>query len=65
MFDDMIVDIESNKKLIPIATEFFLSGKKINILLVFISQYYLKVPKTLILNATDYFIMKISDKRKI
>ena len=28
MFVDMIVDIESNKKLIPIATEFFLSGKK-------------------------------------
>ena len=35
------------KKLNPIVSELFLRGRKINISLVFISQSYLKVPKTL------------------
>ena len=43
MFHDMIVDMESNKKLSPIVTELFLEGKKLNISLIFISQSYLKV----------------------
>ena len=38
--------METNKKLSPIVTELFLRGKKLNILLVFISQSYFKVPKT-------------------
>ena len=46
VFDDMIADMESNKKLSPIVIELFLRGKKLNILLVFISQSYFKVPKT-------------------
>ena len=58
----MIADIESNKKLRPIITELFLRGRKVNISLVFISQSYLKVPKTIRLNATHYFIMKIPNK---
>ena len=42
--DDMTGDMEANKKKIsPIDPEFFLRGRKLNILLVFISQYYLKV----------------------
>ena len=45
VFDDMIGDMESNKELIPIVTELFLRGRKLNILLVFISQSYFKVPK--------------------
>ena len=45
--DDMIADVESNKKLSPIVTELFLRGRKLNIFLVFISQSYLKVPKTI------------------
>ena len=65
MFDDMIADMESNKKLSPIVTELFLRGRKLNISLVFISQSYFKVPKTIRLNATHYFIMKIPNKREL
>ena len=46
VFDDVIADMESNKRLNPIATELFLRGRKLNISLVFIPQYYCKVPKT-------------------
>ena len=54
--------MESNKKLSPVITELFLRGRKLVILLVFISQSHFKVPKTIRLNATYYFIMKISKK---
>ena len=63
VFDDMIADMESNKKLIPIVTELFLRGRKLNISLVLISQYYFKVSKAIRLNATHYFIMKIPNKK--
>ena len=43
----MIADIEANKKLSSIITELFLRGRKLNILLIFISQSYFKVPKTI------------------
>ena len=56
VFVDMIEDMETNKKVSPIVTDLFLRGKKHNILLVFISQYYSKVLKTINLNATRYFI---------
>ena len=65
VFDDMVADMESSKKLSPIVTELFLSGRKLNILLVFILKFYFKVPKTIILNATHYFIMKIHNKRRL
>ena len=35
VFDDMIADMESNKKLSPIVTELFLRERKLNFLLVF------------------------------
>ena len=44
---DMIADMESNKKLSPIVTELFLRGRKLNVSLVFLSQFYLEVPKTI------------------
>ena len=65
VFDDMIADTESNKKLSPIVTKSFLRGRKLNILLVSPSQSYLKVPKTIRLNATPHFIMKIPTKREL
>ena len=37
VFDDMVTDIESNKKMSPIVTELFLRGRKLNISLSFIS----------------------------
>ena len=45
MFDDTIADMESNKELSPIVTELFLIERKLNISLVFVSQFYFKVPK--------------------
>ena len=65
VFNDMIADMESNKKLSPKVAELFLSGRKLNISLVFILQSYFKVPKTIRLNATHYFIMKIPSKREL
>ena len=59
MFDDMIADMEANRKIRSVVTELLLRGRKLNILLVSISQSYFKVNKTLRLNATHYFIMKI------
>ena len=46
-------------------TALFLKGMKISISLVFISQSYFKVPKTIRLNATHYFIMKIPNRREL
>ena len=65
VFDEMIADMEANKKLSPIVTELFLRRRKLNISLVFISQSYFKVSKTIRLNATHYFILKILNKREL
>ena len=65
VFDDMKSDMESNEKLIHTVTKLFLRGRKLNISLVFISQSYSKVPKTMRLNATHYFNMKIPNKREL
>ena len=46
-------------------TALFLKGMKISISLVFISQSYFKVPKTIRLNATHYFIKKIPNRREL
>ena len=45
VFDDMIADMISNKKLNPIVTELFIRGGKLNISVVFITQSYFKVSK--------------------
>ena len=57
--------MESNKKLNPTVTELFLREKKLNISIVFVPQSYFKVPKTIRLNATHYFVMKIPSKREL
>ena len=44
VFDDMISDMESNKKLTPVVNKLFLRARKLNISLVFVSQSYFKVP---------------------
>ena len=63
LFDDMIADMLSNKKVDPIVTELFIRGKKLSIPLVFITQSYFAVPKNIRLNSTHYFVMKIPNKR--
>ena len=65
VFDDMIADMLSNKKLNPIVTELFIRGRKLNISLVFITQSYFAVPKNIRLNSTHYFVMKIPNKRRL
>ena len=54
-----------NKKLNPIVTELFISGRKLNISLVFITQSYFAVPNNIRRNSTHYFIMKILNKREL
>ena len=61
----MIPDILSNKKLNPIVTELFIRGKKLNISLVFITQFYFGILKNIRLNSTHYFIMKIPYKQEL
>ena len=61
----MIADMLDNKKLNPIVTELIIRGRKLNISLVFITQFYFVVPRNIRLNSTDYFVMKIPSKRKL
>ena len=65
VFDDMIADMINNKKLNPIVTELFITGRKLNISIVFITQSYFKVPKDVRLNSTHFFTMKILNKREL
>ena len=59
----MIADTINNKKLNSIKTEKFIKGKKMY--LVFITQSYFKVLKDVRLNYTQFFIMKIPNKREL
>ena len=59
VFDDMIADMLSNKKLNSIVTELFIRGRRLNISLVFITQSHFKVPKDVRLSTTHFFVMKI------
>ena len=64
IFDDMIADMLSNKKLNLIVTELFIRGRKLNISIVLITQYYFTVSKKKKkLNSTHYFVLKIPNKK--
>ena len=65
IFDDMITDMINNKKINSIAAELFIRGRKLIISIVFITQPYFKVPKNVRLNSTQFFIMKIPNKREL
>ena len=62
VFDHMITDMLSNKKLNAIITGLFIRGRKLNIFLAFITKFYFDVPKNNRENSTHYFIMKIPNK---
>ena len=64
-FDDMIADFMKNKKFQAIVKELFIRCKKLNILLVFITQSYFSVPKDFRLNLAHYLIKKINSKREL
>ena len=57
--------INNNTKLNPIGTSLFIRRIKLNIYITFITQSYFKVPKDVILNSVNFFIMKIPNKREI
>ena len=65
IFDDMIADMLSTKKLNPIVTELFIRVRKLNICLVSITQSYFLVPKVVRLNCTHYIIMNLPNKREL
>ena len=50
---------------LPIVTELFMRGRKLNVSLAFIPQFYFDIPKYIRLNFTHYFIMKISNKQEL
>ena len=65
VFDGMIPDMINNKKLNSVVTELFITDRKLNIFLSFITQSYSKVPKDVRLNSTHFFIMKLPNKREL
>ena len=65
VFDDMIPDIEYNKKFKRIIKELFYRARKINVSIVFITQSYFRVLKDARLNSTHYILMKICNKKEL
>ena len=63
VFDDMIADMLSNKKINP--TELYIRQRKSNIFLAFITQSFFAVQKNIRINSTSYFVMKIPNKRDL
>ena len=55
----------SNKKLNTIVTGLFIRNRKLDIPLVFITQFDFAVVENIRLNSTLYFIVKIRNKQKI
>ena len=64
-FTDYSQTIKIIKKIESYSHWFVLKRRKLNIFLAFISQSYFKVPKTIRLNWTNCFIVKIPNKREI
>ena len=58
VFDDMIVDIMTNKKFQATIKDLFIRCRKVNISFVFITRSYFSVP-------THYHIMRISNKAEL
>ena len=65
VFDDIIADMINNKKFNPVVIELFIKGRKLGISIFFITQSYFKVPEDVRLNSTHFFIMKITNKRRL
>ena len=55
----------SYKKLNQIVTELFIRRRILNLSTVFITQYYFAVLKAVRPNSTNFFIMKIPNKREL
>ena len=62
VLDDMMADIPNKRRFNPIVPELFIRGRKHDSSLVFVTQSYFAAPKNIILNSTQYFIIKIPNK---
>ena len=65
VFNDMVTDMISDKKLNSLVTEQFIRGRKRSILLVFITQSYFKVPKDVRVNSANFLLWKIQPKESL
>ena len=65
VFNDMVTDMVSDKKLNSLVTEQFIRGRKRSILLVFITQSYFKVPKDVRVNSANFLLCKIQPKESL
>ena len=65
LFDGMIADMLSIKKLTLLVNQLFIKGKNLKVSLVFIAQSYFAEPQNIRLNSTHYFIMKIPKKQEL
>ena len=63
-FDNMMADIMKNKEFQAIIKELFIRCRKLNILLVFITQSYFSAPKDVRSFSTYYLIMKINNRKE-
>ena len=62
IFDDIIIDMHSDRMLKPVATEPFFRDWKLNTSIIVMKQSYFTVPKNVILNVTHCYIKKIPNK---
>ena len=65
VLDDMIADIEYNKNLKRIIKELFYRARKINVSVVFITQFYFRALKDARLNSKHYILMKIGNQEEL
>ena len=65
VFDDMIADMLSNKKVNAVVTELFIRGRNLSVSLAFITQPYFTASKNIRLNSTHNFAMEISTKSEL
>ena len=65
VFDDMIADIEYNKKFKRIIKELFYRAHKINVPIIFIMQSYFRALKDARSNSMHYILMKIGNKKEL
>ena len=55
----------ANKKFQAIIKELFIRCRKLNILLIFVTQSYFSVPKDVRLSSTHYLIMKLNNRGEL
>ena len=65
LFGDVTADMLNTKTVNGIVTELLIRERKLNIYLVFITQFYFAVPKNIRLNFTHYINVKISRKGEL